>query len=43
MNLYDFLYALGFWQWIAVILLASILSATFTGLVVSIVKSFRKR
>jgi len=45
MNLYEFLFALGFWQWVGVILLASTLSSgcvALLGAVARIIKSPKK-
>ena len=43
MNIYDFLLALGFWQWVALLLLVSILSAAANGAIRSIIKAIRNQ
>lgn len=43
MNPYDFLLALGFWQWVGVLMLAAIVAAGATDIVSAIFRSFRSK
>ena len=43
MNLYEFLLALGLWQWVGVLMLAGIIAAGATDVVSAVLLSFRRK